>query len=1114
MPSIYNNGNLPNIGPTNTTGIYGGSYGALPSNVAVLLEYLSSNGNVEFSLDVLSGNTQIKGTIYETLYGDGNVAVFLEDFVSNISTTGNVEASYFLGDGSLLSNVVQDTAEIEAFLASGNSTTITAVESNVSTLQSNSSSQQAAIDAVESNVSTLQSNASAQQSAIDAAESDISNVAADLTTLEFYASVFPAQIAANGSNIALLQTNAINQQNDLALIVSNVATAQGDIVDLESNASTQQAAIDAVESNVATAQGEISGLLSNAVSQQAEIIVLQSNVVSLESNMSAQQALIDILESNVVSLDSNASSQQTAIDAVESNVALLQDNERWSETVHYLAINRETVSLAKGTPVYASDVGAQGNPVDVKAADASDPTKMPVIGILEETLAAGATGYLITSGHITGIDTSGFVVGDTIYVSAGGMYSNVSPHSEGNIIQVLGVLAKAHPSNGGGIINLGSVGRTPNLDNGNIFIGNAVNQSTTMPLDTSIVPENGNVYYTAARAVAGVSAGTLTGLDVNGISTFTNATNTTGVGTGAVQITGGLDVAMDVYVQGTIFANNLQAINQTTLTVDTPLLYLTSSNAYPYNYDIGFYSHFVGGASNIYQHTGLIRDYISDSWIFFSNITDEPSGNVVDTNSVGIRYDDVRVGNVYANAAIIANANITASFFNGDGSALTNLPAIDGYTDGDVASYLPTDSTIIAIQTVNTNQNNTIALLQTNNSTQQAAIDTVESDIVNLQSNASSQQVAIDAVESDVVLLQSNASTQQASINGIINTSIPALESNMSAQQAAIDVVESDVATLQGQVYTDGDVAAYLPTHTGNVAASYFLGDGSLLTGVASAYGDSEVETYLSSGSSTVITGLNSNASSQQFAIDTVEFDVAALQSNASSQQVSIDAVESDVATLQGQVFTTTNARTSVSATDAGGDGAFAYNNTTGVFTYTGPSASEVRSHFTAGTNITITNGVIASTAAGGGGDLVDDLTPQLGGALDVNGKSIVSISNGNINIVPNGSGLTKITNLQYSEKIHDLGTTGGTIAPNAANGNTQKITLNSGLTINGLTSPVAGQSLTLIIYGASAYGFISSTMKFAGGDKTLTGLTGCIDILHIFYDGTNYLASINKGYE
>ena len=46
-------------------------------------------------------------------------------------------------------------------------------------------------------------------------------------------------------------------------------------------------------------------------------------------------------------------------------------------------------------------------------------------------------------------------------------------------------------------------------------------------------------------------------------------------------------------------------------------------------------------------------------------------------------------------------------------------------------------------------------------------------------------------------------------------------------------------------------------------------------------------------------------------------------------------------------------------------------------------------------------------TAVSGGGstDIVNDTTPQLGGNLDVNGRSIVSASNGNIVIAPNGTG-------------------------------------------------------------------------------------------------------------
>jgi hypothetical protein len=51
---------------------------------------------------------------------------------------------------------------------------------------------------------------------------------------------------------------------------------------------------------------------------------------------------------------------------------------------------------------------------------------------------------------------------------------------------------------------------------------------------------------------------------------------------------------------------------------------------------------------------------------------------------------------------------------------------------------------------------------------------------------------------------------------------------------------------------------------------------------------------------------------------------------------------------------------------------------------------------------------------SGGLTDIVGDTTPQLGGDLDVNGADIVSVSNGNINITPNGSGRVVLDGLSY----------------------------------------------------------------------------------------------------
>ena len=75
-------------------------------------------------------------------------------------------------------------------------------------------------------------------------------------------------------------------------------------------------------------------------------------------------------------------------------------------------------------------------------------------------------------------------------------------------------------------------------------------------------------------------------------------------------------------------------------------------------------------------------------------------------------------------------------------------------------------------------------------------------------------------------------------------------------------------------------------------------------------------------------------------------------------------------------------ALTNLSVTDAGGDGSLSYNNTTGVFTYTGPSATEVRAHFTAGQNISIVSGKINVT------DVITIGGGTITGTLEVNTNS------------------------------------------------------------------------------------------------------------------------------
>jgi hypothetical protein len=56
-----------------------------------------------------------------------------------------------------------------------------------------------------------------------------------------------------------------------------------------------------------------------------------------------------------------------------------------------------------------------------------------------------------------------------------------------------------------------------------------------------------------------------------------------------------------------------------------------------------------------------------------------------------------------------------------------------------------------------------------------------------------------------------------------------------------------------------------------------------------------------------------------------------------------------------------------------------------------------------------------AAPAGGGLANVVEDITPQLGGDLDVNGSDIVSTSNADINILPNGTGNVALGNFVFN---------------------------------------------------------------------------------------------------
>jgi hypothetical protein len=164
-------------------------------------------------------------------------------------------------------------------------------------------------------------------------------------------------------------------------------------------------------------------------------------------------------------------------------------------SVEFTVHNDSGATLNKGEVVYIS--GLNGNTPEVSKAQANSSTTMPAFGIVKDDIANAGDGTVITFGSCPGHDVSDFgetgitfALGDTLYVSAteAGKLTNVAPAGEANLIQNIGKIERATPTTNM-TIKVGGAGRTnatPNLDNGNIFIGNAQNQSSTVSFNSTV----------------------------------------------------------------------------------------------------------------------------------------------------------------------------------------------------------------------------------------------------------------------------------------------------------------------------------------------------------------------------------------------------------------------------------------------------------------------------------------------------------------------------------------------------------------------------------------------------------------------------------------------------
>jgi hypothetical protein len=162
-----------------------------------------------------------------------------------------------------------------------------------------------------------------------------------------------------------------------------------------------------------------------------------------------------------------------------------------------------------------------------------------------------------------------------------------------------------------------------------------------------------------------------------------------------------------------------------------------------------------------------------------------------------------------------------------------------------------------------------------------------------------------------------------------------------------------------------------------------------------------------------------------------------------------------DLSEGSNQYFTTSRARGSVSVTDSGGDGSLAYNSTSGVITYTGPSASEARAHF---------------SVASGSGLSYNSGTGEFGTSSIPNSQlanSAVTIGGTSVSLGATQGTFTGLTSLTSTTLIGTTLVSGAVDAANAIS--------------------IASGNITFEGSSADANETILTAANATGGDKTLT---------------------------
>jgi hypothetical protein len=322
--------------------------------------------------------------------------------------------------------------------------------------------------------------------------------------------------------------------------------------------------------------------------------------------------------------------------------------------------------------------------------------------------------------------------------------------------------------------------------------------------------------------------------------------------TGSLSINNDLTVTGNVNVSGNLTYNQVQSVN-----IANSIIYLAANNSANL-VDIGIAGHFIGGTNNNYQHTGVVRNHLTGSWTFFSNVSAEPV-TTINFAEANLIYDSITTGGVNSFGSITSTGlivNGSATFGNSASqtvafNSLVNSSFVPNgsntYNFGSESAYWSYGyiNTIQGSNAYYTNIYQNGVKVLTSEPVGQYAADTANTAAANTVYNRGVdvyQNTAITTAAANTIYLQ-------GALNGV-NTTITLIQSVDLSQNAAITAA-----------YAQANAANVLAQAAFNAANS--AGGGSSTDQIArttanAAYIQANAAFYkANSGSTYIVTGAN-----------------------------------------------------------------------------------------------------------------------------------------------------------------------------------------------------------------------------------------------------------------